>query len=142
MPLPNDAETQWTGYLIDGLGGQTQVFLQAALNQVTSASLPSVRATLTAVNMWWRDKSPCLDLKSSVDGDVACTVHAMDYGSAMFIGIAFAPTSKLGNYYKRMAAAAFLESVDRCVNRTIQSLSGTAPQVVELAALGKGKFGG
>lgn len=141
MPLPNNAETEWTGYLVEGLSGSAAAVVEHIALEITNRQLPKVDVSPTTVNMWWRDRSPCLDLKSSVDGEVGCTVHVMDYGTALFIGIAYAPMSRLGNYYKRMAAGAFLESIDRSISQALRALSEGEPKGVEVA-LGKGKFGG
>lgn len=141
MPLPNTAETEWTGYLVEGLNGRSEALLTAVGAEIVAREMPGVTAQTATINMWWRDSSPCLDVRSKLDGEVACTIHAMDYGKALFIGIAFAPLSKLGNYYKRMAAVAFLESIDRCIDRAIR-LAAHDGAAAEITTLGKvGKFG-
>lgn len=143
MPLGNNAETEWNGYLVDGMQGRAPEFLKMLAAALQERSLPRVAVTPAKVNMWWRDESPCLDVRSSIDGDVQCTVHAMDYGTSLFVGVAFAPVSKLGNYYKRMAAVAFLESIDRCLDAALRrTASAAGGDVPSITAVGKaGKFG-
>lgn len=144
MPLQNNPNYEWNGYLIESFAGNSQSLLTNLQAALTNRKLPQVTIKPARVNMWWRADSPCLDITSTIDGSVMCTVHMMDYGTSMFIGVASAAVSGLGNYYKRMAAAAFLETVDRCVNEAITATATQAQQgQPQLKEIGKaGKFGG
>lgn len=138
MPLPNNAETAWNGYLIDGIETDDERFLGELQKRLEARDLPKVSLKRPNLNMWWRADAKCLDLVSKIDGEVECTVHAMPYGASLFIGIAFRAVSSLGNYYKRMAATAFLETIDRCVLEAVNELRKEQP--VEIKAVGQ-KFG-
>lgn len=138
MPLPNSAETAWNGYLIDGISPDDERFLRELQKKLEARELPRVSLKRPNLNMWWRPDAKCLDLVSKIDGDVECTVHAMPYGTSLFIGIAFRAVSSLGNYYKRMAATAFLETIDRCVLEAVNELREQRP--IEIKPVGQ-KFG-
>lgn len=135
MPLPNSAETAWNGYLVDGVQTDDERFLGELQRKLEGRNLPKVTLKRPNLNMWWRPDAKCLDLVSKIDGEVECTVHAMAYGTSLFIGIAFRAVSSLGNYYKRMAATAFLETIDRCVLEAIQEVRGE--QAIEVKAIGQ-----
>lgn len=138
MPLPNSAETQWIGYLVDGAGAQSSAFMDALKQELDQRELPKVEMNRKSINMWWRSDSQCLDVRSKIDGEVLATVHAMDYGTALFVGIAFAAVKTLGNYYKRMASVAFLETIDRCVIAAFATIAkGKQVRSIEAAS----KFG-
>lgn len=122
MPLPNNAETAWIGYLIDGIEPEDERYLQELQKILQARDLPKVTMKRPNLNMWWRPDAKCIDLVSKIDGDVECTVHAMPYGTSLFIGFAFRAVSSLGNYYKRMAAIAFLETIDRCALEAVDVL--------------------
>ncbi len=144
MPLPNNKEIQWNGYLVDDLAGATERFVVSVEKRLNTRDLPSVRVQRATVNMWWRRGSLCLDVHSNLDGSVACTVHAMDYGTALFVGIAFNTSFLTDNYYKRMAATCFLESLDRCVHEAVEETTtemqrGVSP-VIQIGR--SGKYGG
>jgi hypothetical protein len=144
MPIINNKETQWNGYLIDNLPGVTEQFLLTFEEILKKRKLPAVESKPDTVNMWWRPGSLCLDVSSSLDGIVTCTVHVMDYGTSLFVGIAFSTTFLTDNYYKRMATVSFLETIDRCVYETINvvstELSSEAPMITTIGK--SGKFGG
>jgi hypothetical protein len=144
MPLQNNPNYEWNGHLIENFAGNAQPLFTNLQTVLANRNLPQVTAKPARVNMWWRADSPCLDITSSIDGSVMCPIHTMDYGMSMFIGVASAPVSGLGNYYKRMAAAAFLETVDRCMNEAITATATRAQQAQpQLKEIGKaGKFGG
>ena len=139
MPLPNSPETQWIGYLVDDAGGQSSAFLVALAAEIKKRDMPKMESDSKRLSMWWRGDSQCLDVRSKIDGEVLATIHAMDYGTSLFVGIAFAAVRSLGNYYKRMAAVAFLETVDRCAVAGMASVSrgGNAVHAIE----GNSKFG-
>ena len=144
MPLPNNKDIQWNGYLVDDLAGAGERFVAGLERLLERRDLPSVRAQRAAVNMWWRRGSLCLDVQSNLDGSVICTVHAMDYGTALFVGIAFNTGFLTDNYYKRMAATCFLESLDRCVHQAVEETAtemqrGVGP-VIQIGR--SGKYGG
>lgn len=144
MPLQNNSEMDWNGYLIEGLAGCGAQLLHNLELQINARQLPKVTLSQFRVDMWWRPDSLCLDIISKIDGTVQCTIHAMDYGSALFVGVAYAAISRLGNYYKRMAAAAFLETVDRCLSDAIAATSANQQKgTPDVKTIGKvGKFGG
>jgi len=135
MPLPNNAETAWNGYLVDGVEPDDERFLQELQKRLEARDLPKVALKRPNLNMWWRPDAKCLDLVSKIDGEVECTVHAMPYGTSLFIGIAFRAVSSLGNYYKRMAATAFLETIDRCALEAVGDLR--QEQAVEIKPVGQ-----
>jgi hypothetical protein len=140
MPLPNNPETQWIGYVVDDAGGQSSAFFVAVAAELSKRDMPKVESETKKLSMWWRSDSQCFDVRSKIDGEVLATIHAMDYGTSLFVGIAFAAVKSLGNYYKRMAAVAFLETVDRCAIAAMASVShGPASSVHALE--GSGKFG-
>lgn len=144
MPLGNDANKEWNGYLVEGLAGSGPAFLRYLQERLAAHNLPKVRSNPATVNMWWRKDSPCLDIYSEIDGMVMVTVHAMDYGTGLFVGVAYVAVSSLGNYYKRMAATAFLTALDNCLTEAVElTAEGASQEKPVLQAIGKvGKYGG
>ena len=144
MPLINSKDNQWNGYLVDDLAGATESFMQDFEARLRARNLSKVTWNRTTVNMWWTKQSPCMDIVSNVDDTVGSTVHVMDYGTALFIGIAFTGSWLTDNYYKRMAAACFLETIDRCVCEAVKVTSDKLQkEAPKLTTIGKaGKFGG
>lgn len=123
MPLPNSVETSWTGWLVDGLGGQEQQVCETLLQALETRDIPKSRVRAGTVNMWWRRDSRFIDVTSNMDGDITATVHIQEYGTSLFVGRAIAAW-KQRNYYKRMASAAFLSTVDRCVEEALERIAG------------------
>ncbi len=122
MPLSNDKDKSWTGWLIDGLGGreaEVHGLLVAALQE---RNIPKGTVRGGTLNMWWRKDSLYIDVQSSMDGQIISTIHVQEYGTSLFIGRA-AESYRQTNYYKRMAAIAFLETVDRCIRDLIATLA-------------------
>jgi hypothetical protein len=144
MPLPNNSDTLWNGYLVTDLLGQGETVISSLEKIIDSRNLPKVKRERQKLNMWWRKDSLCLDVTSEIDGSILCTVHIMDYGTSLFVGVAFGAITSLGNYYKRMAAAAFIETIDRCVLQAINEVPENATLgLPEIREVGKvGKFGG
>ena len=123
MALSNDKEKVWTGWLVDGAGGKETAVHEALRGALVGRNIPKSEVTVGRLNMWWRKDSLFIDVKSSMDGVIQATIHVQEYGTSLWVGRA-AESYRQTNYYKRMAAAAFLETVDRCILETIQSVSG------------------
>jgi len=121
MPLGNDKEKYWTGWLIEGLGGKEAEFTSALEDTIQERRIPSSEVKRGTLNMWWRRDSRYIDVTSKMDGTITTTIHVQEYGSSLFVGRA-AESYKQTNYYKRMAAAAFLETIDRCIVETFRSM--------------------
>ncbi|GIK42404.1 MAG: hypothetical protein BroJett011_62370 [Chloroflexota bacterium] len=122
MPLGNSADKEWTGWLVDNLGSREQEFQQALMTALEARKIPKSKITAGTVNMWWRKDSRCIDVVSDLDGNIMATIHIQEYGSGLMIGRAVDPPAQW-NYYKRMAAGAFTETIDRCIRETILSMA-------------------
>ncbi len=125
MPLPNSVETDWTGWLVDQLGGREEEVCNALAKALDGRNIPKCKVRIGTANMWWRRDSRCIDVTSNMDGDITATIHVQEYGTSLFIGRAVAAW-KQRNYYKRMASAAFLATVDRCVEEALETIAGRA----------------
>jgi hypothetical protein len=68
MLLKNDVNKFWMGFLVDGLGGQEEAFKRALVNALEARNIPKCTIKPSTVNMWWRKKSHCIDVWSSLDG--------------------------------------------------------------------------
>ncbi|MFN0146540.1 MAG: hypothetical protein ACKVT1_08525 [Dehalococcoidia bacterium] len=125
MALPNSVETDWTGWLIDQLGGREEEVCAALATALEVRNIPKCKVRVGTVNMWWRRDSRCIDVTSNMDGDITVTVHVQEYGTSLFVGRAVA-TWKQRNYYKRMASSAFLLTVDGCIEEALEVIAGRA----------------
>lgn len=125
MPLSNDKEKYWVGWLVDGLGGRETDVQQQLAAAIEARNIPKASVRSGTVNMWWRKDSRFIDVSSSMDGTITTTVHVQEYGTSLFVGMA-AESYKQTNYYKRMASAAFLETVERCIRETLESIAGAS----------------
>jgi hypothetical protein len=123
MPLKNDVDARWEGWLIDGLGGQEESFQKALVVALEARNIPKSKVKTGTVNMWWRKDSRFIDVFSTLDVSIACTIHIQEYGTSLWVGRA-AASFKQSNYYKRMAASAFIITIDRCIRETILSVVG------------------
>jgi hypothetical protein len=125
MPLRNDANKVWDGWLVDGLGGQEEAYQKALVKALQSRNIPKCTVMAGAVNMWWRKDSRYIDVTSTLDGSITTTIHIQSYGTSLWIGRAL-EASRQWNYYKRMAASAFVETTDRCVRETTLTMVDAA----------------
>ncbi len=121
MPIGNSSDKSWTAWLVDGLGGKEEQFYKALWATLKARDIPSTSFKSGTTNMWWRRDSHFIDVTSNMDGKIACTIHLQEYATGLFVGRAAESYSQT-NYYKRMAAAAFLETVDRCIYATILTM--------------------
>jgi len=117
MPLRNDVNKTWAGWLVDGLGGREEAYQKALVETLKSRDIPKCTVTAGTVNMWWRKDSRYIDVTSTMDGSIMSTIHIQEYGTSLWIGRALEASSQ-HNYYKRMAASAFVETIDRCIRET------------------------
>ena len=122
MPLANNKDKTWAGWLIDGLGGQEQTFHNSLVAALQSRQIPKCTIKPGTLNMWWRKDSLYIDVISTLDGTMISTIHIQEYGTSLWIGRAFDAQSATWNYYKRMALSAFLRTVDRCIRETILTM--------------------
>ena len=126
MPLSNDKDKTWTGWLVDGMGGREKEVHEAIAEGLKARNMPKTEIRAGGgLNMWWRKDTLFIDVTSDMDGKFVATIHVQEYGASLFVGRA-AESYKLTNYYKRMAATAFLESVDRTIRAAIDSFSPSA----------------
>jgi hypothetical protein len=117
------ARGSWDGYLVEMLAGTGQVFLDTLQTVLRARNLPKTTIQAKTVNMWWKPNCPCLSIVSDLDGRVDCTVHALDYGTSLFIGISYSLPDNLYTTYKEMAVTALLDTVDRCAAEAIANVS-------------------
>lgn len=122
MPLSNNVDKDWTGWLVDDLGGKEADFQKALVAALEARKIPKGKVKAASVNMWWRPDSRCIDVTSDLDGNIMATIHIQEYGSSLWVGRAVEPTYQW-NYYKRMAASAFAITVDRCIRDTILTMT-------------------
>jgi hypothetical protein len=125
MPLKNDVNKAWDGWLVDGLGGQEEAYQKALVEALESRNIPRCTVTSGTVNMWWRKESRYIDVTSTLDGSITSTIHLQEYGTSLWIGRALEASSQY-NYYKRMAASAFVETIDRCIRETTLTMVDAA----------------
>lgn len=121
MPLSNNASTEWSGWLIDNLGSRINECQQAIVTTINARNIPQVTVSSGKVNMWWRKDSSYIDATSNLDGTIITTIHIQEYGTSLWIGRAVESYAN-SNYYKRMAASAFVETIDRCIYEAILTL--------------------
>jgi hypothetical protein len=121
MPLGNDVSKTWSGWLVDGLGGQEEAFQRALQDTLQARDIPRCTLKAGTVNMWWRGDSRYIDATSALDGAITSTIHIQRYGTSLWIGRAVESYAQ-SNYYKRMAASAFLLTVDRCIRETVLTM--------------------
>jgi hypothetical protein len=130
MPLNNDKDKFWRGWLADGLGGREQECILAIGRAIEARQIPKTKISSGTVNMWWR-QSLYLDVTCELDGKTTTTIHVQPFGDALWVGRAGESKWFSDNYYKRMASIAFLEVVDRSIADVLQSLSA-GQRVVEV----------
>jgi hypothetical protein len=135
MPLNNDVNKFWTGWLIDGLGGQEESYQKALVKALEVRNIPKSTVRSGTVNMWWRKDSRFIDVTSSLDGAITCTIHIQEYGTSLWVGRAVESYMQ-SNYYKRMAASAFIETIDRCIRETTLTLVDAAA-IHDVADIGR-----
>ena len=121
MPLINNASTEWSGWLIDNLGSRINDCQQAIVNTINARNIPQSTVSTGVVNMWWRKDSRYIDATSTLDGTIRTTIHIQEYGTSLWIGRAIESYAS-SNYYKRMAASAFVETIDRCIRDAILTM--------------------
>jgi hypothetical protein len=121
MPLSNGKDISWDGWLIDDLGGREEAFQKALVAALEARNIPECTVKSGTVNMWWRKDSRCIDITSALDGTITSTIHMQEYGTSLWIGRA-AESYSQSNYYKRMAASAFIGTVDRCIRDTLLTM--------------------
>ncbi len=125
MPLGNNPNVEWTGWLIDGCSDRAEEFQKALAAAARSRNLPKCELFGGTLNMWWRKESRYIDFTSELDGTVVVTVHFQEYGTSLWIGRAVEAYAS-SNYYKRMATSAFVVTIDRCIRETALALVGAA----------------
>jgi hypothetical protein len=121
MPLTNNPNQAWTGWLVDGLGSRLDECKDAIVNTVKARNIPKSEVNLGTVNMWWRKDSRYIDVTSTLDGTIITTIHIQEYGTSLWIGRAV-ESYATSNYYKRMAASAFIETIDRCIREALLTI--------------------
>ena len=117
MPLMNDVNKTWDGLLVDDLGGQEETYQKALVAALQARNIPKCTVKTGTVNMWFREKSLYIDVISTLDGSITSTIHIQAYGTSLWVGRAV-EAFRQRNYYKRMAASAFVETIDRCIRET------------------------
>ena len=137
MPLNNDVHKLWTGWLVDGLGGREESYQKVLVMALEARNIPKATVKTGTVNMWWRKDSRYIDVTSNLDGMIISTIHIQEYGTSLWIGRAVESYSQ-SNYYKRMAASAFIETIDRCIRETTLTLVDAAA-IHDVADIGKEK---
>ena len=121
MPLNNNASMEWSGWLIDNLSSRIDECQQAIVTTIKAREIPQSTVSTGRVNMWWRKDSRYIDATSNLDGIITTTIHIQEYGTSLWIGRAVESYAQ-SNYYKRMPASAFVETIDRCIRDAILTL--------------------
>lgn len=121
MPLSNSADMEWVGWLVDNLSSRIAECEQLITSTINDRKIPSSTTTVGAVNMWWRKNSRYIDVSCNLDGTITTTIHLQEYGTSLWIGRAIESYAN-SNYYKRMAARAFMETIDRCILEAITKM--------------------
>jgi len=135
MPLNNDVNKSWDGWLVDGLGGREEAYQNALAAALETRNIPKCTVRIGTVNMWWRKDSRYIDVASNLDGLITSTIHIQEYGTSLWVGRAVESYSQ-SNYYKRMAASAFIETVDRCIRETTLTMVDAAA-IHDVSDIGK-----
>ncbi len=132
MPLSNDEKKMWDGWLIDGIAGRIDEYEKALIDALKAKNLPKCEIYYGTNNMWFRKDSHYIDVESTLDGEVVCTIHLQDYGISLWVGRAVESHFFRSNYYKRMAVSAFITTIDRCIHEaTLKLVDATAFHEVE-----------
>lgn len=122
MPIGNDQNKEWTGWLIDDLGSSLEDVRSAIVAAINARKIPKSKVSTGTVNMWFRGNSLYIDATCSLDGTINATIHIQEYGTSTWIGRAVEAYSTY-NYYKRMAASAFVWTIDECIREAILTIS-------------------
>ena len=133
MPIANTQGTAWTGYLVRGYEGTREDFVEKLQVRLEEQELPKANVQTASVNMWYRPDSLCLDVGSDLDGNSFCTIHVMDYGSQLFVGVSH--SAEVTNYYKQMAAACLLRSVLDCLLDVFEEVGADAADGINVSHL-------
>jgi hypothetical protein len=121
MPLHNDKDKVWAGWLVDGLGDQDAAIQEKLVAALMAINIPKATIKQGVLNMWWRPQSPFIDVICQLDGTITATIHIQPFGSHLWVGRAADANWLTDNYYKRMAAQAFLGAVDLAILATLSS---------------------
>ncbi len=121
MPLNNNPTMEWSGWLIDNLGSRIDDCQKAIVATISARNIPQSKVSTGTVNMWWRRDSRYVDVTSTLDGTITTTIHIQEYGTSLWVGRAVESFSQ-SNYYKRMAASAFVETIDRCIREAVLTM--------------------
>jgi hypothetical protein len=138
MPLSNNQTIEWEGWLIDNLGSRIDDCQKAIVASISARNIPKSTVSTGSVNMWWRKDSRYIDATSDLDGTITATIHIQEYGTSLWIGRAIDSYSQ-SNYYKRMAASAFVETIDRCIRETVLTMvdASAVRTVTDIGRIGR-----
>jgi hypothetical protein len=123
VPLSNDKDKSWTGWLVNGLGGREAELVEILGTNLVNSDIPKTTVRGGTVNMWWRKDSRYVDVTSTLDGTITSTIHVQEYGRNLWIGRAVESFRWTDNYYKRMAIAAFIDAIDICISQTLEKMA-------------------
>jgi len=122
VPLKNIDEMQWVGWLVDDIANQCESVRELLAKNIDKRGIPKCTVRVGEVNMWWRKNSLYIDVESNLDSSTVSTIHIQEYGTGLWVGRAIEGNAWRWNYYKRMAASAFIETIDRCIQETLLSI--------------------
>lgn len=125
----------WTGWLIDGAGGREEEICAALEGALRARDIPKSDIKTVKHNMWWRRDSLKVEIVSTLDSKVRVSVHVQEYGKSLWVGRAVEHNSDW-NYFKKMGASALTETIDRCINESLATLTpaGSVRSVLDVTA--------
>jgi hypothetical protein len=121
----------WTGWLIDDLGSHTDEVFDKLAEAIDNKQIPmfgnrkivsSVLVTAGTYSMWWRNDTPCLTVKSQMDGTVEARVLVQDYGKGLWVCVVVQEEEKR-NWAKAMAFLAFYRTLSRTVEEVVNTVA-------------------
>ena len=83
MRLTNDVYKEWDGWLVDRLGGKEEAYQQMLVATLQAHNIPNCTVKTGTLNMWWRKNSTCIDVMSTLDGNMMTTIHIQEYGTGL-----------------------------------------------------------
>ncbi len=133
MPLKNDPDKEWIGWLVHDAVEHHHGFLDALFERFDEHAIPKASIKTGTLKMWWYD-SKYVDVTSTLDKSSMCTIHVAPYGRSLWVGRAAERRRAFSvNYHIDMAASAFLTMIDRCIESAVYSIAPGGIQTVSSA---------
>jgi hypothetical protein len=129
MPLPGRDDVPWRGWLVDGQAGAERQVGERLFAALTACALPDVRLRAGQHHMWGKADSLYIDIHSTMEARLVGTLHIHAYGNDLWIGRAMEPRPHKG-YHQTMHWEAMVTAIDRCVERTVSTITARSEPAV------------